>query len=246
MAVVIGDDDVMDAAAQIRLSGADGEVPAGVTTVVDVTDPMRASLRTPAGTAQIVVECVSRPQAVTVAASSIEREGDAAQLPDAVALSELTGPAGGSGLNAVIGRTETEDVVLDLVEDGPHAIVTGMTGSGKSELLVPWIVSMALAHRPEEVSFVLADFKGGTAFDPLRDLPHVSAVMTDLDEEGARRGVESLTAELRRREAVLADLGGLVLRLGVGQRGSSGRSRRRYQRRWARARRRGGALVALG
>lgn len=207
LAVVMGDDEAMEAAAQIRLSGTDGEVPAGITTVVDVTEPSCAGLRTTAGSEQIAVECLSQPQAVAIAASSIEREGEAAQLPDAVALSELVGPTTGSGLNAAIGRTETEDVVLDLVDDGPHAIVTGMTGSGKSELLVTWIVSMTLVHRPEEVSFVLADFKGGTAFDPLRDLPHVAAVMTDLDDEGARRGVESLTAELRRREALLADLG---------------------------------------
>src|SRR5690606_6077553 len=111
------------------------------------------------------------------------------------------------GLRAVIGRTESADVVLDLVEDGPHAIVTGMTGSGKSELLVTWVTAIARSCAPEQVTFVLADFKGGTAFDPLRDLPHVAAVMTDLDEEGARRGVQSLTAELRRRESVLQEMG---------------------------------------
>src|SRR5690606_29972212 len=59
----------------------------------------------------------------------------------------------------------------------------------------------------EQVVFVLADFKGGTAFEPLRELAQVAAVITDLDDEGARRGVSSLTAELRRREAVLAAAG---------------------------------------
>lgn len=94
--------------------------------------------------------------------------------------------------------------MLDLVEDGPHAIVTGVTGSGKSELLVSWVVALANAYRPEDVVFVLADFKGGTAFDPLRELPHVAAIITDLDGDGAERGVQSLRAELRRRERALA------------------------------------------
>src|SRR5690606_13533407 len=103
-----------------------------------------------------------------------------------------------AGLAAAIGRDARGDAVLDLVEDGPHAIVTGMTGSGKSELLVSWVTSMASAYSPDQVVFVLADFKGGTAFDPLLELPHVAAVITDLDDDGARRGVQSLTAELRR------------------------------------------------
>jgi S-DNA-T family DNA segregation ATPase FtsK/SpoIIIE len=208
VAVVIGDEDADEGIAQIRLRPSGGEVPEGITTVIDCADPMHARLRTAGETIDVEVECLSRPQTVAIASSATEREGEVAQLPDTVALAELVEGAGErQGLGAVIGRTENKDVVLDLAEDGPHAIVTGMTGSGKSELLVTWIAAMALAHSPAEVAFVLADFKGGTAFDPLRDLPHVSAVMTDLDEEGARRGVESLTAELRRREAVLAGLG---------------------------------------
>lgn len=209
LAITLGDGEGADAAAEVRLCDADGEVPEGVTTVIDCTDPSRARLRTAAGIEEIQAECLSRPQAVALGASSVEREGEVAQLPDSVALADLAAGADGGrdGLRAVIGRTESADVILDLVEDGPHAIVTGMTGSGKSELLVTWVTSIARAHSPEEVTFVLADFKGGTAFDPLRDLPHVAAVMTDLDEEEARRGVQSLTAELRRRESVLQDLG---------------------------------------
>lgn len=210
LAVGSGDEDLSDASAQVRLLDAGGEVPEGVMTVIDCEDPARARVRTGAGTEEVVVECFSRPQALALAALSAQREGEIAQLPDAVALSEidvsLTGESH-TGLAAGIGRTEQGIAVLDLVEDGPHAIVTGMTGSGKSELLVTWIASMARSHSPEQVAFVLADFKGGTAFDPLMDLPHVAAVITDLDEEGARRGVESLTAELRRRETTLAGLG---------------------------------------
>ncbi|WP_307363339.1 FtsK/SpoIIIE domain-containing protein [Microbacterium murale] len=209
LAVVVGDEECADSAAQLRVCGSDDEVPEGVTTLIDCTGPNSARVRTPAGDEEVTLECLSRAQAMAIADDSVERERHAAQLPDTVALGELVlaMEAGDTGLPAVIGRTESADVVLDLVEDGPHAIVTGMTGAGKSELLVTWVASMARSHRPDEVTFVLADFKGGTAFDPLRELPHVAAVMTDLDAEDARRGVESLTAELRRREAVLAEVG---------------------------------------
>lgn len=209
LAVVVGDGECENAAAQVRVCGEGGEIPEGVTTVIDCSDPLHARLRTNAGIEKIVTECLSHAQAVAIASTSLDREGDVAQLPDSVALADLMqGPQkDATGLRAALGRTEIADVFLDLVEDGPHAIVTGMTGSGKSELLVTWIAAMARSHSPEEVAFVLADFKGGTAFDPLRALPHVAAVMTDLDEEGARRGVQSLTAELRRREAVLAESG---------------------------------------
>ena len=209
LAVTFGGDERPDSAAELRLCGVEGEVPEGITTVIDCTDPSRARLRMPSGVEDITAECLSQPQALVLAAGSKEREGDVAQLPDSVELAELAEADESSpdGLRAVIGRTENAEITLDLVEDGPHAIVTGMTGSGKSELLVTWVTSMARAHRPDEVTFVLADFKGGTAFDPLRALPHVAAVMTDLDEEGARRGVQSLTAELRRRESLLQELG---------------------------------------
>ncbi|WP_175986026.1 FtsK/SpoIIIE domain-containing protein [Microbacterium tenebrionis] len=207
LAVVVGDDPAPDAAAQIRLRSVGGDVPEGITTVVDCIEPSRSRLRTGEGTDDVAVECLSRPQAEAIARAGADREGDAAQLPDLIGLGDLARRPSGPGLDAVIGQSEGGEVSLDLVEDGPHAIVTGTTGSGKSELLVTWITAIAQSHAPEHVAFVLADFKGGTAFDPLRELPHVTAVMTDLDDDGARRGVQSLTAELRRRETVLAGLG---------------------------------------
>ena len=91
--------------------------------------------------------------------------------------------------------------------DGPHAVVAGVTGSGKSELLVTWILALCAAHSTREVSFLLADFKGGTAFDALARMPHVTGVITDLDGAGARRAIESLRAEVRWREAELSRVG---------------------------------------
>ncbi|MFK4760624.1 FtsK/SpoIIIE domain-containing protein [Microbacterium sp. ZW T5_45] len=209
------------AAAMIWLADRDGDVPEGITTVIEVREPRTSTLRTPRGVIAVTAEGLSRAQAAAV----LESRGSGADglevLPEALGLAEIlpsserSHPAEGvNGLPAPVGRGERGDVVLDIVEDGPHAIVTGTTGTGKSELLVSWVTAMASEHGPDRVTFVLADFKGGTAFEPLRELPHVAAVITDLDEAGARRGVSSLTAELRRREAALAaagarDIGGV-------------------------------------
>ena len=197
----------VDADAMIWLAPADADVPEGITTVVDVVEPATARLRTPEGTSTVGAECFSIAQARATASEIGERDDEVEVLPAAVALHELVQPSAGEGLAATIGRSEHGDVVVDIVGDGPHALVTGTTGTGKSELLVTWITAIAAVNGPDRVVFVLADFKGGTAFEPLRELRQVAAVITDLDEDGARRGVSSLRAELRRREAVLAAAG---------------------------------------
>ncbi|QMU97890.1 cell division protein FtsK [Microbacterium esteraromaticum] len=195
-----------DAVFCIRMPG--DEPPEGVTTVLDCIEPRQATARTPEGMSVLSLEGLSARQTAVIAADAAARAEDADEVPDAVALADLEQVQGGDGrLAACLGRREHGEVLVDLVDDGPHAIVTGMTGTGKSELLISWVAGIAAAHSPEEVAFVLIDFKGGTAFDPLRVLPHVVAVVTDLDALGARRGVGSLTAELRRREALLAAAG---------------------------------------
>lgn len=197
----------VDADAVIWQTADGAEVPEGITTVVDIIEPGRATLRTPQGSAEIAVELLSLAQAETIARELAHRREDADALPDAVSLQDLAQPEHPDGLAVAIGRGERGDVVVDIVGDGPHALVTGTTGTGKSELLVSWVTAIAADNGPDRVTFVLADFKGGTAFEPLRELRQVAAVITDLDEEGARRGVSSLTAELRRREGVLAAAG---------------------------------------
>ncbi|CAH0124829.1 ESAT-6 secretion machinery protein EssC [Microbacterium foliorum] len=183
------------------------DVAEGITTVIDIDEPTRAFVRTPQGVVRVAVEGLSHDQAVAIAQTRVGEAEEVETLPAEIALGGLRQQKSSSGLPATIGRGERDDVALDIVEDGPHAIVTGTTGSGKSELLVSWVTAIATAHGPDRVVFVLADFKGGTAFDPLRALPQVAAVITDLDDEGARRGVTSLSAELRRRESVLAGAG---------------------------------------
>jgi S-DNA-T family DNA segregation ATPase FtsK/SpoIIIE len=108
---------------------------------------------------------------------------------------------------AIVGVTTNGPWDLDLARHGPHALVAGTTGAGKSELLTTLVASLALAHPPDRLHLLLVDYKGGTAFGPLGDLPHAAGVLTDLDDHVARRALSSLRAELRRREALLRAAG---------------------------------------
>ncbi|WBB62044.1 FtsK/SpoIIIE domain-containing protein [Streptomyces sp. WMMC500] len=96
---------------------------------------------------------------------------------------------------------------LDLAADGPHGLIGGTTGAGKSELLQTMIASLAAVNRPDELIFVLIDYKGGAAFRECAKLPHTLGMITDLDGHLTQRALASLDAELRRREQVLADVG---------------------------------------
>ena len=96
---------------------------------------------------------------------------------------------------------------VDLVEHGPHALVAGTTGAGKSELLATLVTSLAVVNAPQELAFVLVDYKGGAAFADLVGLPHVVGLVTDLDAHLSGRALASLGAEVRRRERALAAAG---------------------------------------
>ena len=107
-------------------------------------------------------------------------------------------------LRALIGESATGPHVLDLTVHGPHALVGGTTGSGKSEMLQSWIVAMALSNSPQRLTFLLVDYKGGSAFSDCVNLPHTVGLVTDLRPHLVRRALTSLSAELRYREHILA------------------------------------------
>ncbi|MFB8228975.1 FtsK/SpoIIIE domain-containing protein [Cellulosimicrobium sp. NPDC055967] len=113
-----------------------------------------------------------------------------------------------TGLRAVLGVGPGGDpVAVDLVRDGPHVLVAGTTGAGKSELLQTLVAGLALGRSPEELSLALVDFKGGASFGACGRLPHVVGTVTDLDPGLAGRALAGLRAELHRRERVLAAAG---------------------------------------
>ncbi|MEZ0449808.1 FtsK/SpoIIIE domain-containing protein, partial [Cellulomonas sp. ICMP 17802] len=101
---------------------------------------------------------------------------------------------------------------VDLVRDGPHLLVAGTTGAGKSELLTTLVLALALTHPPDRLAVLLVDFKGGTGLGPVAVLPHVLEHVTDLDAAHARRVLAALRAELRRREGILVAAGARDLR----------------------------------
>lgn len=109
-----------------------------------------------------------------------------------------------SGLRAPIGVDLKGTLLFDLVSDGPHLVIAGTTGSGKSELLRTLVLSIALHHGPGEVNFLFIDFKGGAALRPLTGLPHSVGLLTDLSAADVTRALVSLLAEVRRRERLFA------------------------------------------
>ena len=108
---------------------------------------------------------------------------------------------------APIGMAATGPVELDLLRDGPHLLVAGSTGAGKSELLRSLVTGLALRHPPDDVAFVLIDYKGGAAFAGCAGFPHTVGLVTDLDGSLTSRALTSLDAEIRRRETLFAEAG---------------------------------------
>ena len=107
-------------------------------------------------------------------------------------------------LAAVVGQGPDGPAILDLRTNGPHALVGGTTGAGKSEFLQTWIMSMAATVSSDRLNYLLVDYKGGAAFAECVDLPHTVGLVTDLTPHLVRRALKSLRAELRYREELLA------------------------------------------
>lgn len=107
------------------------------------------------------------------------------------------------GLRALVGATGTDALSLDLRRDGPHALVGGTTGAGKSEFLQAWVLGLASAYSPDRITFLFVDYKGGAAFADCLPLPHTVGLVTDLSPHLVRRALTSLRAELRYREELL-------------------------------------------
>ena len=113
------------------------------------------------------------------------------------------------GIQALVGTDGGRPLILDLHEkgNGPHGLVAGTTGSGKTEFLLTMILSLALRYSPESLQFIIIDFKGGGLLNTLQKkncvLPHLAGRLTDLEENDRIRVISFLRLECRRREELL-------------------------------------------
>lgn len=112
-------------------------------------------------------------------------------------------------MSVPLGVSKTGIVELDLHDkgDGPHGLVAGTTGSGKSEILQTYILSTAIRFDPYEVSFVIIDFKGGGMVNQFADLPHLRGAITNIDGKAINRSLKSIRAELAKRQRRFKEAG---------------------------------------
>ncbi|AXJ11981.1 hypothetical protein CFN17_18955 [Arthrobacter sp. PM3] len=112
-----------------------------------------------------------------------------------------------AALTVPVGAGSAGAVQIDLRADGPHFLIAGTTGAGKSEFLRTFAAAIAASHPPERVNLLFIDFKGGSGLGPLTGLPHCVGMLTDLGAADVGRTLVSLRAEVRRREELLARAG---------------------------------------
>lgn len=153
------------------------------------------------------VQDVSRDDADSMIPDSA-RLLDLIHMPDPSAdLVMLAWKRRGRTTKVPIGVSADGPFILDLSLDGPHGLVAGTTGAGKSELLQTLIAVLCVANRPDAMTFVLIDYKGGSAFKDCARLPHTVGMVSDLDGHLTVRALDSLGAELKRREELLLQAG---------------------------------------
>lgn len=144
-------------------------------------------------------------------------------IPESVTFMEMYGVAEVHDLNVVsrwashapykslavpLGLRGQDDIVqLNLHEKahGPHGLVAGTTGSGKSEIIQSYILSLAVNFHPHDVAFLLIDYKGGGMANLFRDLPHLLGTITNLDGAQSMRALTSIKAELKRRQRLFSE-----------------------------------------
>ncbi len=189
----------------------------------DGTASLSAEKKHQAGiAADSLTQEAARDLAISLAPlSDVSAEQTAGGLPERVGLLEtLESPEGAldgwmksawsqkiGSLGIPIGATADGCLTFDIEHDGLHGLVAGTTGAGKSELLQTIVGALAASYPPSRVTFLLVDYKGGTAFGSCSELPHTVGYVTDLGAGLAERALVSLRAEIKRRERILKAAG---------------------------------------
>ncbi|WP_251548764.1 type VII secretion protein EssC [Neobacillus muris] len=165
----------------------------------------------------------AEPIAVQLANIQLASSVEAYTLPDMLTFLEMFGVGKVEHLNSPtrwkennptltietpIGVNQSgEPFKLDLHEKyhGPHGLIAGMTGSGKSEFIMTFILSLAVNYHPDEVAFILIDYKGGGMANAFLNLPHLAGTITNLDGAAVKRSLVSIQSELKRRQAIFSE-----------------------------------------
>ena len=211
----------------IVLAATEEQLPAACTTVVHVGRDAAGTVTRPGDLTSVddvVLAGISVPTAQRCAADlarfddpELSVPGGAlpglVRLPPLLDLEEVSAAAirsswsSSSRISTPLGVTEDGVFEIDLVRDGPHGLVGGTTGSGKSEFLRSLVAGLAARNDPTRLTFILIDFKGGAAFKTCERLPHTIGTVSNLDEQLADRALTALEAELRYRQQVFAAAG---------------------------------------
>ncbi len=208
------------------------EVPSECKAVVEITDGnFELRMTGPEGTAlHGAVDTMTRVQAELVARQlanfTLTMAGDSGRIParsnflpmfDSPSIKHMdiedrwqrpVHPKGRLPFPAPLGHTGySSHLMFDLSEHahGPHGMVAGTTGAGKSELLQTLVSSMAVENHPYLLNFLLIDYKGGATFNIFRNLPHTAGIITNLNVVDALRALEAIKSENRRRQIFLAE-----------------------------------------
>lgn len=164
------------------------------------------------------------PEVLAVSLSNIclELSNNSYSLPSMLTFLEMLGVGKVDHINALTRWHENDPTLslqspigvdgsgkmfnLDLHEKfhGPHGLIAGMTGSGKSEFIMAMILSMAVNYHPNEVAFILIDYKGGGMANTFTNLPHVVGTITNLDGAAVKRSLISIQSELKRRQTIFS------------------------------------------
>ena len=155
---------------------------------------------------------------------SLETSSGVANLPEVITFLEMFGVGKVEHLNSLVRWKENDPsasletpigvntigdtFMLDLHEKkhGPHGLVAGMTGSGKSEFIIAYILSLAINYHPYEVAFILIDYKGGGMAKSFEHLPHTAGIITNLDGSAIKRSLVSIESELKRRQMIFSEV----------------------------------------